>query len=331
MYTHNSIEKKPNQVHQQETKQLQPAEKAIWPKISVVTPSYNQGQFIGATICSVLQQDYPDLEYIIIDGGSTDRSAEIIHKYESQLAYWVSEADRGQSHAINKGFQRATGEIIAWLNSDDMFRPGALFAAAKAFQQHPGAGLIYAYSAICDETGTPTKTLAGKPYSPAEMILGSNCVAQPSAFFRRTLYHQVGGLDENLHFNMDFDLWLRMGLVSEVVFVDDVWSNFRYYPESKSGRGKLPFEEECYQIVERVLQQPEMADHFHTHKPAIMAGLSKQLAFRHYQLSNTIEARQYALQAVRQYPSILKEKSSISLLLKCLIGRKVITQMKSLP
>jgi glycosyltransferase involved in cell wall biosynthesis len=115
--------------------------KSELPKISIVTPSFNQGRFIEKTILSVIEQDYPNLEYIIIDGGSTDESVEIIKKYEKHLAYWVSEPDRGQSHAINKGFERATGEIFGWLNSDDWYHPGALKALAEAFAANPEAGV----------------------------------------------------------------------------------------------------------------------------------------------------------------------------------------------
>jgi glycosyltransferase involved in cell wall biosynthesis len=111
-----------------------------YPKISIVTPSFNQGRFIEKTILSVIEQDYPNLEYIIIDGGSTDESVEVIKKYDQHLAYWVSEPDRGQSHAINKGFERATGEIFGWLNSDDWYHPGALKAVAEAFAANPEAG-----------------------------------------------------------------------------------------------------------------------------------------------------------------------------------------------
>ena len=181
-----------------------------WPRISIVTPSYNQGQFIEETIRSVLFQGYPNLEYIIIDGGSTDNSVEIIKKYEPWLAYWVTEKDRGQVHAINKGFALATGELAGWLNSDDIYFSGALKIVAEHW--------VAAGRPVSLITGTKLKgdasleVVTRLPQSPLTIqhLLKRSILEQPSTFFPLNLFKDVGGLDERYHNSLDYDLWLRM-------------------------------------------------------------------------------------------------------------------------
>lgn len=183
-----------------------------FPKISIVTPSFNQGKYLEKTILSVLEQNYPNLEYIIIDGGSTDNSVDIIRKYEKQLSYWVSEKDRGQSHAINKGFERATGDIFGWLNSDDYFHPGAFKAAVTIFQANPGVGAVVgAGDMFFEETGETTLV------EPFPVTMESLCRSvygrffmQPSCFFIKMAWDECGPLDETLHLAMDTDLWLSI-------------------------------------------------------------------------------------------------------------------------
>ena len=185
-----------------------------WPRISIVTPSYNQGRFIEETIRSVLLQGYPDLEYIIIDGGSSDNSVEIVKKYSPWLAYWVSAPDRGQSHAINKGFERATGEVLAWLNSDDLYVAGALRAVGATFAGDPARLWVAGVGRYVDEGDRELYTL--RPQTPscmAEYLAGLGGMAQPSAFWRRALWEKAGGrLRERMHYCMDEDLWIRFAL-----------------------------------------------------------------------------------------------------------------------
>ena len=206
------------------------------PRISIVTPSYNQVHFLEETISSVLSQDYPDLEYIIIDGSSTDDSVEIIRKYDPWLAYWVSEPDRGQSHALNKGFARATGEIMNWLNSDDLYVPGALRAVGEMYQKHPDH--IIAGDVVSFEERT------GREYPHrAFCITFENMVRfweqkhhwhQPGVYFPRSAYALRGPLDETLHFGMDHDLMCRMLQDCPVAYVNQVLVRFRLHPESKN-------------------------------------------------------------------------------------------------
>ena len=196
-----------------------------YPKISIVTPSYNQGKYLEKTIVSVLEQGYPNLEYIIIDGGSTDESVEIIRKYQDRLAYWVSEPDRGQSHAINKGFERASGEIFGWLNSDDWYHPGALQAVAEAFVATPEAGAVVGAGEMVDEEGaqlickSPTKIDLDFLYHWLEDFFW-----QPSTFFTKAIWQECGPLDENTHFAMDLDLWLKIASSSYFITVQNMLS-----------------------------------------------------------------------------------------------------------
>lgn len=180
------------------------------PVISIVTPSYNQGRFLEATIRSVLDQGYANLEYIIMDGGSTDNSVEIIKKYQDRLAYWVSAPDEGQSDAINKGFARATGQILAWLNSDDLYLPGAFRAVVAFFQNHPEIAGVIGDQETIDPDGHHLCTVKNIPFSFRRTLYGGAMVPQPATFFTRKAYEITGPLDTGLQYQMDYEFFLRM-------------------------------------------------------------------------------------------------------------------------
>ena len=179
------------------------------PTISIVTPSFNQARFLERTIRSVLDQEYPRLEYIVMDGGSTDGSLEIIERHADRLAYWTSGPDGGQAAAINTGWRRATGEVVAWLNSDDFYLPGSLLEIGEAFAAHREASLIYGLTRRVDADGKPMGTV-GSAYSWRTMLFSHQVIPQPSAFFRRSAVDAVGLLDESLHYSMDYDFFLRL-------------------------------------------------------------------------------------------------------------------------
>lgn len=180
-----------------------------YPTISIITPSYNQGQFLEETILSVLNQNYPNLEYIIIDGGSTDSSVDVIKKYEDRLAYWVSEKDRGQTQAINKGFKQSTGDILNWLNSDDLLAPGALRVIADEFSKHPRADFCFGDFTIIDIEGRVIFSRKSPPYHFHTLFYGRQLSSQPAVFFRRSVIENIGFLDETLNFCMDTEFWIR--------------------------------------------------------------------------------------------------------------------------
>ena len=185
------------------------SESRLWPLVSIVTPSYNQGAFLEQTVRSVLLQGYPNLEYIVIDGGSTDESISILRKYDPWLSYWVSESDRGQSDAINKGFARANGEILGWLNSDDLYEPNALSLIVAYFSNTPDCDLLYGNGWYIDEKGHKRRPCYWiKPYE-RRLLLTFNFILQPAAFWRRSLWERAGELDISQHWAMDWDWFLR--------------------------------------------------------------------------------------------------------------------------
>lgn len=218
-----------------------------YPKISIVTPSFNQGQYLEETILSVINQNYPNLEYIIIDGGSTDNSVEIIKKYEKHLKYWVSEPDRGQSHAINKGLEYCTGEIFNWLNSDDFLAPDSLFKISKAFTEND----IDIYSGIIEFVINDKKS--GQYWGPTKkmktlaMTGGYGIVAQQSTFFKLTNIKNIGGVNETLHLIMDRELYIRHYLMFGNPKIYNDYSTiayFRIYAETKSSSMTRLFHDE---------------------------------------------------------------------------------------
>lgn len=194
-----------------------------WPKISIVTPSFNQAQFLERTILSVLNQNYPNLEYIIIDGGSTDGSVEIIKKYEKYLTYWVSEPDKGQSHAINKGFQKSTGEIHAWLCADDLYLPDSLIKISRLFAKN-GADLVYENFYFIDEFDKIIEEYRhvrySKLFSKSVIINGIFSISQPPMFWRRDLFINVGGINEKLCNALDNDLIIKFLLTNPKIMHD---------------------------------------------------------------------------------------------------------------
>lgn len=210
-----------------------------WPRISVVTPSFNQAQFLEETILSVLNQDYPNLEYMVIDGGSTDGSIDIIRKYEARLAYWVSEKDQGQTHAIQKGFDRSTGKILAWLNSDDTYQPGALLAVGEAFIRLPEADVIYGNANLIDFRGKLLREIRSVPYHPLALPTAMN-IHQASTFWRRALFDRVGGMNMEYQYGgMDYELFFRFAKArAKFVFLRKTLSNFRQHPAAKCTAGR---------------------------------------------------------------------------------------------
>lgn len=205
------------------------------PLVSIVTPSYNQARYLQATMDSVLGQSYPNIEYIVIDGGSTDESPAMIAARGAQLAYWVSEPDKGQTNAINKGFARANGEILAWLNSDDTYQPQAVAEAVAYLLAHPEAGLVYGEANFIDEHGNVIGRFPAAQTDHPRLRRAYVHIPQQASFWRAELYHQVGPLDESLYFAMDYDLWLKLTAVSQAHFLPGrVWANFRLHGDSKT-------------------------------------------------------------------------------------------------
>lgn len=204
------------------------------PLVSVVMPSFQQAPFLEQAMRSVLDQEYAHLELIVIDGGSTDGSLEILQRHQSRLAYWCSEPDAGQTDAINKGFAHARGEILAWLNSDDVYRTGAVSAAVDQLQRHPEAGLVYGQADYIDEQGTAIGRFPAARTDLRRLRRGFVHIPQQAAFFRSSLWSLVGPLDPDYYFAMDYDLWVRIAERSPLLYVPQVWAGFRLHREAKT-------------------------------------------------------------------------------------------------
>jgi glycosyltransferase involved in cell wall biosynthesis len=205
-----------------------------FPLVSIVTPSFNQAKFIEETILSVLGQDYLNTEYIIVDGGSTDGSVDIIRKYSDRLGWWVSERDKGQTEALNKGFARARGEILAWINSDDTYLPGAIYEAVAFLQSHQEVGMVYGDANLIDETGKVIGQFPARQTDYRKLRKGYVHIPQQSSFFRARLWKQVGPLDPSFYFAMDYDLWVRLAKVTALYYNPRLWANFRLHSHGKS-------------------------------------------------------------------------------------------------
>lgn len=224
------------------------------PKISIITPSFNQGLYIEQTIKSILDQGYPNLEYIVIDGGSTDNTVSILKKYDSHLAYWVSEPDKGQAHAINKGLERCTGDIVNWINSDDFLEPGALMAIANNWIGNPKANVFCGYThCFWEETGKTSHTYRmGLKKTVTDTLLHIE-MNQPGTFYRTEVLKSLGGVNDSLRYVFDNELWMRYLCAygqDGIKMIDQLIAHFRLHGSSKSvGDGFTKFNDEQQSIL----------------------------------------------------------------------------------
>ncbi len=219
------------------------------PSISIVTPSYNQAQYLEQTIRSVLEQGYEPLEYFVIDGGSTDGSESLIKQYANQLSGWVSEKDNGQADAINKGFARCSGEIVAWINSDDYYLPNAFHVVAPIFAEQADVGLIYGDVLSVDANSKVFNIQKFKQYG-LQDLMAFNIISQPAVFMRRSVLEKAGYLDLKYHLLLDHHLWIRMARLTKMMYVPQVLAAARYHAEAKNLARTADFGKEAYQLVE---------------------------------------------------------------------------------
>lgn len=223
------------------------------PLVSIVTPSFNSGSFVEATIRSVLDQGYPAIEHIICDGGSTDNTIDILKKYPH--LNWVSEPDKGQSDAINKGFAKAKGEFIGWLNSDDIYHGANLTAAVDYLEKHPDVDMIYTDLYIIDEAGNRIGSTEGKPFS-LMGVIKDNPVKQPTLLMRRRVIDELKGVDKQYHFVMDRELWLRMAMAGmKVTYLPgEFFASFRLCSGTKTFEGTPNFRQEWFEVMSKAFQ-----------------------------------------------------------------------------
>ena len=226
------------------------------PLVSVITPSYNQGHFIRATIDSVLGQDYNNIEYIIVDGASTDATRSILEEYGDRLR-WVSEEDRGQTDAINKGIRMSHGDIIAYLNSDDIYLPGTVARIAAEFIRHPDVDFLYGDLYAIDRDGDILSKIKTIPFDRKILLFDANFISQPASFYRRSLFDKIGYFDDTLHYLMDYEFFLRAA-ANNIRFklVKNYLSAIRYHDECKTVSGMTPWAEERKHIKLHYLDTP---------------------------------------------------------------------------
>jgi len=227
------------------------------PTVSIVIPSYNQAAFLEQTLDSVFAQEYPLIETLLIDGASTDGSLEIIKKYASRLTWWTSEKDSGQAEAINKGFARARGGIIAWLNSDDAYLPGAIACAVEVFQANPEAALVYGNMLAVNEHNQIINRLKYRQVSLADLLC-FEIIGQPAVFLRREALEKAGFLDPAYQYLLDHHLWIRIAALGKIVHVDQTWAQARYHPAAKNRARAAEFGQEAFRILDWAQAQPAL-------------------------------------------------------------------------
>jgi glycosyltransferase involved in cell wall biosynthesis len=215
--------------------------------------------YLEQTLTSVLGQDYPRIEYLVVDGASNDGSVDIIRKYADRLSWWVSEKDSGQGEAINKGLARASGEIIAWLNSDDYYSPGAISSAVNVFKEIPDVVLVYGDMLAVDETGHTFNVLKYKQLS-LEDLLCFQIIGQPAVFFRHEAYEITGGLDTTFHFLLDHHFWIRIAQQGKILHVPQTWAAARYHSQAKNRLKAAEFGREAFRILDWAKTQPDLKD-----------------------------------------------------------------------
>jgi hypothetical protein len=241
------------------------------PLVSIVTPSFNQAAYLEQTISSVLQQNYPYLEYWVMDGASTDGSPAIIEKHAHRLAGWVSEKDLGQADAINKGFTRSSGEIIAWLNSDDLYLPGAVQQAVQALQADPGLAMVFADVRSIDSNSKMFNVMRYGDWNLAD-LMAFNIIGQPGVFMRRSALEKAGYLDLNYHFLLDHQLWLRVAQQGGMQHISQELAAARFHADAKNVAQAARFGQEAFAILEWMQSQPGLKALFDTNTRRIQAG-----------------------------------------------------------
>jgi glycosyltransferase involved in cell wall biosynthesis len=290
------------------------ADGSPWPKVSVVTPSYNSGQFIEATIRSILLQGYPDVEYIIIDGASTDESREIIRQYESWLAYWVSEADRGQSDAINKGIRQATGDIVFWINADDLCLPGAFASAVNAFAHSSQPMLVVGQAWLIDESGQYLRTLRSRFTSWQDYATRQCTIRQISTFFKRSIFMAAGLVDDSLRYTMDHELLLRLTSTHPPYVIKEPLAAFRRRRDQMFNSHAIQGYHELDLVVHRHLASTPWLDSYRQWSALHWWGMAQEP-------SRTLGERMRCLSyAITQLPTVFLRKAFWTKVMSKLIG-----------
>lgn len=273
-----------------------------WPLVTIVTPSFNQAQFLEEAIRSVLLQGYPNLEYIIMDGGSTDGSVEIIEKYADFLSYWTSQKDDGQSDAINKGFKRAQGHYLAWLNSDDVLLPGAIHAVVQELHSDPLSGMAFAQVDVIDEKGRKVGIFEPVDYSFKDLLTMKIILPQQAAFFRKSAIEPAGFLRTDLHYAMDVELFIRIGASHHILPVEGTYAQFRLSTSNKGVLNKINWCSEFIKIVDDFFNHPELSQNYINLRKAAYGGAYYRGAHTYLDAENYSLSLQWLNRAAQYHP-----------------------------
>ena len=272
------------------------------PLVSIVTPSLNQGQFIRATIDSILCQGYENIEYWVIDGGSTDDTLDILRSYGDQIN-WLSEPDKGQSHAVNKGWLRARGAVLGWVNADDLLTPAAVEIAVQNFVEHPHVGAVFGDAMYIDEHGSPIKSYPARAFDFEKLVVETeDYIPQTSVFIRKGVLDKVGFLDETLHYVMDYDFWLRLGCHTTMQYVPVEMAWLRLHTGAKTVHGMQNFAREFSLIFEKLFSNSALAQEVQQQKQKVMQTAYIHSASFCFWGGNTSQALFYLRKAWREKP-----------------------------
>lgn len=300
----------------------------ITPIVSVVIPVLNSERWLEGAIVSILQQDYPQLELIVKDGGSTDNTLAVVQKYEHRIL-WVSQPDSGIANAVNQGWAQASGEILGWIGSDDSLEPGAIRAVAEFFVAHPTIEAVYGDCAVIDDLGHTVDIIRPGPFD-RKRILGWNYIADPAVFVRRALMARVGWLDESLRNVMDHDLWIKFAIHSSMSYLPQTLARFRVHNASMTQRHVRRAGDETIRVVTRAFADPAMPVDLRDVQPRAMGEAYLRAGMCYYAAQDLGQARAYLRQALHYAPDLIVDARFVRTFGASLLGHQVITQLRRL-
>jgi glycosyltransferase involved in cell wall biosynthesis len=283
------------------------------PLVSIVTPSYNQGEFLEETIRSVLEQDYEPIEYIVVDGGSTDGSVDLIRRYEDRLAWWTSEPDGGQPQGLNKGFARSTGELMGFLNSDDTLLPGAISRLVGELERDPQALLAYGDAVYVDERHGETRYGKSEVWGVVSMArLATGTVMQPASLWRRRAWELAGPLDEGYQVLFDVLFFLNMARFGPASYVEEPLATYRIHPESKTANAtRIAHTEELMRVADEFFGGPDLPEELRPHARDARAGYYRRAAWGYYSSGDIAAARSALLRSVPLRPRMSRKTARL--------------------
>jgi glycosyltransferase involved in cell wall biosynthesis len=289
------------------------------PLVSIVTPSYNKGSFVEETILSVKNQTYHHIEHIVMDGGSTDETLDILRKYDDSLI-WISEPDEGQSDAINKGWRMSKGEILAYLNADDTYMPEAVQTAVEFLHNNPDVGMVYGDADFTDKHGEVTGHYQTGEFDLKRMLCSHNHVPQPTVFFRRDVLDKVGYLDSDLHLAMDLDYWIRISLKFRIEHIPQTLATMRFYPEAKIPSLYYKAVYEHLRILDKFYSTPELSEEIRAFKRQAYGAVHLRASIDYLRAHYKVKALKHLMKALLLHPQCLKNLGTYIHISRLLLG-----------